>query len=75
MYGSGRRYGKLDYSGADPNSSSYQKTVTSYHTRNASDEAIIQDANVIERTDEISINYEPFGKKGEGAAHDIGYTA
>lgn len=67
MYGSGRKHSKLSISGHghsafDPNSSSYQKTVITYNTRNTSDETIIWDATGIERTDEISVSYyEPFG--------------
>ena len=67
-YGSGRKYGRLSISHnqqstLDQNNSSYQKTIVSYNTRNASDETILRDGTGIERTDEIEVRYEQFGKK------------
>lgn len=69
MYGSGRKWGKL--SKPDLESTSFDErhgiphqTMFMENSRgNNSDEDILRGAAGIERTDEISISYEQFGKK------------
>ncbi|KAJ5975539.1 hypothetical protein N7481_009246 [Penicillium waksmanii] len=65
MYGSGaRKYGKFSIS--NPNDSVLEpknSTIVKYHSRDTSDENILQGAAGIERTDEISVSYERFDSK------------
>ncbi|KAE8350679.1 hypothetical protein BDV28DRAFT_159401 [Aspergillus coremiiformis] len=68
LYGSRRKYGRFSRFGVDPSagessSGSYQAAVMKYHTSNVSDENILWAAAGIERTDEISVSYEPVEKK------------
>lgn len=68
MYGSGKRWGKFSRSGLESSvderhSTTYQTTVMKSSTANTSDENILRGAAGIERTDEISVSYEQFGKK------------
>jgi hypothetical protein len=67
LYGSGRKYGILSIPGAgsvvEQKNGSYQTTVMKHQKSNTSDETILRSAAGIERTDEISVTYEPYGKK------------
>lgn len=67
MYGSNRKWGKFSKSdlesSVEPGGIAYQTTVTEHGPRNASDENILRGAAGIERTDEISVSYEQYGKK------------
>ena len=68
MYAS-RKYGRLSRSGRDAsaldttNDTSHE-LVGKFSTRNTSNEDILRGAAAIERTDEITINYESMGKRG-----------
>jgi hypothetical protein len=66
MYGSGRKWGKFsksDLESADERNTTYHTTAMKNSTQNASNENILQGAAGIERTDEISLSFEQFGKK------------
>ncbi|KAJ5422677.1 hypothetical protein N7491_011122 [Penicillium cf. griseofulvum] len=66
MYGSGRKWGKFsksDLESADERNTTYHTTVMKNSAQNASNENILQGAAGIERTDEVSVSYEQFGKK------------
>ncbi|KAE8360443.1 hypothetical protein BDV27DRAFT_41114 [Aspergillus caelatus] len=68
LYGSGRKYGRLSKSGLDPSTietigGSLRAPADDYHKSNVSDEHILDGAAGIERTDEISVSYEPAEKK------------
>lgn len=69
LYGSNRKYGILSKPGRDlseleTNDVSYARTIVNPETGNKSDEDIlVRDAAGIERTDEISVSYEPFAKR------------
>ncbi|KAJ5519625.1 hypothetical protein N7463_000078 [Penicillium fimorum] len=68
IYGNGRRRGQFSKSGlessANERSSTCHTTVMKNSTENTSNENILRGAAGIERTDEVSIMYEQFGKKG-----------
>lgn len=70
MYGSGRKHNSLSKSGlensvVEPSPKFYpQHKVVRYNTNNTSDENILEGAAGIERTDEYTVSYEPFPKKG-----------
>ncbi|KAJ5747020.1 uncharacterized protein N7511_008716 [Penicillium nucicola] len=68
LYGSGRKYGILSIPGPgtsviEKKGGAYQTTVMKHQKGNNSDETILRGAAGIERTDEISVTYEPYGKK------------
>ncbi|CAI7624748.1 unnamed protein product [Penicillium glandicola] len=67
MYGSGRKWGKFSKSGlessTDERGPTFHTTVMKNSAENASNENILRGAAGIERTDEISVSYEQFGKK------------
>lgn len=66
MYGgSYRKWGKFDRSDLESSvePGAYQTTVTEHGTKNSSDENILRGAAGIERTDEICVSYEQYGKK------------
>lgn len=67
MYGSNRKWGKFSKSDLEssvgPGEISYQTTVMKHGRRNSSDENILDSAAGIERTDEISVSYEQYGRK------------
>jgi hypothetical protein len=66
MYGSSRKNGKfsgLDDSILDTTTTfTEQKSPVNFTTNNKSDEAIVQGAAGIERTDEVSVSYEAYNK-------------
>ena len=66
MYGNNRKWGKFSKSdiesSIEPGRISYQTTVMKHGPRNSSDENILRGAAGIERTDEISVSYEQYGK-------------
>ncbi|KAJ5730044.1 uncharacterized protein N7483_004552 [Penicillium malachiteum] len=74
MYGSGRKYsssrhyGQVSKSAGDssviePKGFTDQTNAIQHTTSNTSDETILRGAAGIERTDEISVSYETFGRK------------
>ncbi|KAJ6080800.1 hypothetical protein N7499_005674 [Penicillium canescens] len=68
LYGSGRKYGILSLPGpgssiVEQKSGTYQSTIMKHQKSNTSDETILRGAAGIERMDEISVTYEPYGKK------------
>ncbi|KAJ5793472.1 hypothetical protein N7457_000071 [Penicillium paradoxum] len=68
IYGSGRQWDKFSNPGLESSAdercnTTCQTIVTKNSAGNTSDEDILQGAAVIERTDEISISYEQYGKK------------
>ncbi|KAJ5577303.1 hypothetical protein N7535_004229, partial [Penicillium sp. DV-2018c] len=68
MYGSGRRWGKfsksrLGSSVDEPHRTTYQTTIMKNSSGNTSDENILRSVADIERTDEIVVTYEQYGRK------------
>lgn len=68
LYGSGRDRSGFSKSGlestVDERGTTHNPAVTNNNPENASNENILRGAAGIERTDEVSVSYEQFGKNG-----------